>query len=74
MIGALLDAHPNVILADEIDVFEYMDDGFSKEQIYHLLLKNSHREFLKGRVTARRLVPYSFSVPGQWQGATVDCR
>jgi hypothetical protein len=68
MIGALLDAHPNVILADEIDVFEYMDDGFSKEQIYHLLLKNSRREFLKGRVTARRLVPYSFSVPGQWQG------
>jgi hypothetical protein len=68
MIGALLDAHPNVILADELDVFKYMDDGFSEEQIFHLLLKNSRREFLKGRVTARRLVPYSFSVPGQWQG------
>jgi hypothetical protein len=32
------------------------------------LLKGSRREARKGRVTARRLEPYSLSVPGQWQG------
>jgi hypothetical protein len=68
LIGSLLDAHPNVILADEADVLAYMENGFSRHQIYHILLKISRREVLKGRVTARRLKPYSFKVPGQWQG------
>ena len=68
LIGSLLDAHPNIILADEADVFHYVAHGFSRDQIYHLLLKASRRERLKGRVTARRLKPYSFLIPGQWQG------
>ncbi len=68
MIGALLDAHPNVILADEVDALQYISAGFMRDQIYHILLKNSRREAMKGRVTARRLTPYSYLVPGQWQG------
>ena len=68
LIGSLLDAHPNVILADEVDALRYVAARFSKEQIFHLLLKGSRREAMKGRVTARRLEPYSFLVPGQWQG------
>ncbi len=68
MIGALLDAHPNVILADEVDALQYVSAGFSRDQIYHLLLKGSRREAMKGRVTARRVQAYSYWVPGQWQG------
>lgn len=68
LIGSLLDAHPDVIMADEIDVLSCLAAGFSKEQIFHLLLKGSRREQMKGRVTARRLTPYSVAVPGQWQG------
>jgi hypothetical protein len=68
MIGSLLDAHRNVILADEIDVLGLIAEGYSKEQIYYLLVRGSRREAIKGRVTARRLQPYSFMVPGQWQG------
>lgn len=68
LIGSLLDAHPNVILADEADVLHYVSNGFSRDQIFHILLKGSRREAMKGRVTARRLGPYSFQVPGQWQG------
>jgi hypothetical protein len=67
MIGSLLDAHANVILADETDVLGYVSSGFNRDQIFRLLLKYSKRDALKGRVTARRLVPYHFSVPGQWQ-------
>ena len=68
MIGSLLDAHGNMIFADETEVLGYVSSGFSRDQIFHLLLKGSRREALKGRVTARRLAPYSFEVPGQWQG------
>ncbi|HZD11568.1 MAG TPA: sulfotransferase [Candidatus Binatia bacterium] len=68
LIGALLDAHPDAVIADEIDVLSYAMAGFRKEQIFHILLKAARRDYLKGRVTARRLAPYSVAVPGQWQG------
>lgn len=68
MLGSLLDAHPNVILADEVGALDYVSLGFKREQVFHLLLKGSRRELLKGRVTARRLKPYSYLVPHQWQG------
>jgi hypothetical protein len=68
LIGALLDAHPNAVVADEIDVLRYLSAGFRREQIFELLLKGSRREARKGRVTARRLEPYSLEVPMQWQG------
>lgn len=68
LVGSLLDAHPEIILADEADALRFVNDGFRKEQIFHILLKGSHREAMKGRVTARRLDPYSLAVPDQWQG------
>lgn len=74
MIGSLLDAHPQIILADEVHALRFVEAGFSREQIFHLLLKASRREALKGRVTARRLQAYSWQVPGQWQGRYHDLR
>jgi hypothetical protein len=68
LIGSLLDAHPGIMMADEADALQYMQSGFSREQLYHILVEGSRRAALKGRVTARRLEPYSLAVPGQWQG------
>ena len=68
MLGSLLDAHPNAILADEVDALRYVQAGLKRDQVFHLLLRISRREFMKGRVTARRLGAYSWLVPGQWQG------
>jgi hypothetical protein len=68
MLGSLLDAHPNIILADEVDALGHVYAGFKREQIFHVLIKGSRRELMKGRVTARRLTPYSYLVPEQWQG------
>lgn len=68
MIGSLLDAHPSVILADEVYALRYIQAGFRRDQIFHILLRASQKELLKGRVTARRLTPYSWLVPDQWQG------
>lgn len=68
MVGSLLDAHPNAIVSDEVGAIDYFLAGFNRDQVFHLLLRGSRREYMKGRVTARRLTPYSYLVPGQWQG------
>lgn len=68
MLGGLLDAHRQVILADEADALQYVAADLRREQIFHVLGRSSEVEARKGRVTARRLQPYSFAVAGQWQG------
>lgn len=74
MIGALLDAHPEAIVADEVDVVRLVAAGFRRNQIFHLLVRGSKREARNGRVTARRLNPYSFAVPGLSQGTFTRLR
>ena len=68
MIGSLLDAHPDAVVSDEVGAIHYLSKGFNRNQVFHLLIRGSRRELMKGRVTARRLTPYSYLVPGQWQG------
>jgi hypothetical protein len=70
LLGALLDAHPDAAIADEADVLRYLSAHFGRDQLLHLLVRGSRTEAGKGRVTARRLEPYSLAVPGQWQGRT----
>ena len=72
LVGGLLDAHPKVILSDEVDALQYVEAGFSRDQIFHLLRKGANAEARKGRVTARRLQPYSYWVQGGWQGRIAD--
>lgn len=74
LLGALLDAHPGAVLADEVDALAYFSEGFTPHQVFSLLEKGARREAMKGRVTARRLDPYSLEVPGQWQGRTATLR
>jgi hypothetical protein len=71
ILGALLDGHPDVLIANELDTLKYVQAGFRKRQIYYLLLRQS-------RATARRRAgnpaagvpprPGSYAVAGQWQG------
>lgn len=68
MLGALLDAHPRMVVSDEVDALGYVDLGFRRDELFHLLLRGSRTEARKGRVTARRLEPYSYLVPGWYQG------
>ncbi len=64
LIAALLDAHPNIIIADELGVLKYIRSRFSKRQIFYLLLKRS-QIFAK---TGLKRGGYSYIVPNQWQG------
>lgn len=64
LVGSLLDAHPNMVFAHELDALKYINSGFSKAQIYYLILENS-RNFTS---SGRRWRGYSYEVPNQWQG------
>ncbi|MGR3319944.1 MAG: sulfotransferase [Candidatus Anammoxibacter sp.] len=64
LIGALLDAHPNMIIAHELGTLKYIHARFSKKQIFYLLLESS-RKFAE---TGRKRKSYSYVVPNQWHG------
>lgn len=65
MTGALIDAHPQAICAHELNVLELCEQGMSRLQLFYLLLLNSRLFAELGRTWG----PYSYAVPGQWQGA-----
>ncbi len=64
LIGSLLDAHPDMIIAHELDALKYVEAGLSREQLFCLLLENSRRFTEQGRVWQE----YSYQVNSQWQG------
>ncbi len=63
-IGALLDAHPNIVIAHELDVLKYVYSRYSRGQIYSLLLERS-RLYAEGK---RRRGGYVYDVPSPWKG------
>lgn len=66
LVGSLLDAHPEAVIAHELDALRYVRGGFRRNQIYELVLEND-REFTEaGRLAATG--DYQYSVPNQWQG------
>jgi hypothetical protein len=65
LVGALLDAHPEVVLSHELDAARYFRLGFTRNQVYWLILRNE-RQFARRGATA--LVDYKYAVPNQWQG------
>ncbi|HEV8354104.1 MAG TPA: sulfotransferase [bacterium] len=64
LVGSIVDAHPNAIVANELNVVGHVKRGFSRAQIYALILANS-RGFAR---SARQWTGYSYAVPNQWQG------
>lgn len=64
LVGFLLDAHPNIIVASQTSALRYLKHGFGAQQIFHLLVQNSRQVAKTGREQRR----YSYAVPNQWQG------
>ncbi|MCA1614387.1 MAG: sulfotransferase, partial [Acidobacteria bacterium] len=64
LVGSLLDAHPDVVIAHELDALKYVRARFRREQLFHLLLDKSEEFTARGR----QWNGYSYEVPGQWQG------
>jgi sulfotransferase family protein len=64
LVGALLDAHPEVVMAHELDSLGFIRSGFRRSQIYALILANSRSFAAEGRAWTG----YDYVVPGGAQG------
>ena len=63
-LSSLLDAHPNMVFANELPILRYIYLKFSRQQIFNLILDNSSTFTEVGRKSRG----YSYIVPNQWQG------
>ncbi len=70
LVGALIDAHPQAIIAHELNALRYVEAGFDRSQIYAMILRNSQAHARAGR----QWTGYSYAVPGQWQGRAQQIR
>ena len=70
LVGSILDAHPNMVLAHELHALSYIKKGFRKELLFHQLLENSRKFTDEGRTWNG----YGYLVPNQWQGRYRELR
>lgn len=64
LVAALLDAHPNMLFANGLDVARYIEAGFDLRRLAALSIWNSRRFTKHGR----RSNGYDYAVPGGWHG------
>lgn len=64
LVGSLVDAHPEAVIAHEADILKYVFARFSRRQLQFLMLDNSRRYAATGRTWQG----HTYDVPGQWQG------
>ncbi len=70
LLAALLDAHPDAVIANELDAFAVLRAGFPRAALYHMIVENA-RAFGEGGAT---WTGYSYDVPGGFQGRFRDLR
>jgi hypothetical protein len=64
VVGSLLDAHPDVVLAHQANALRLAAEGLPREELFDRLLRLSAEQAASGRRQSR----YSYAVEGQWQG------
>jgi hypothetical protein len=66
LLGSLLDAHPEVVVAHELDVLRLVAAGWPRHAVFARILAHEASFTASGR----RWYGYDYRVPGQWQGRT----
>ncbi|WP_282778039.1 sulfotransferase family protein [Phaeodactylibacter xiamenensis] len=64
ILGALLDAHPDIALSHELDALAFLNAKFSKRQLVQMIINRS-KQFAKA---GNQWMGYSYKVPGGYQG------
>lgn len=64
LIGALLDAHPNMAIAHEVNVLERFMEGEDRHRIFYRIIAACQVQASCGRMSDE----YSYAVPDSWQG------
>jgi len=62
--GAVLDAHPEIVISHELDALSYVDRDISRRTLFELILQRN--QWFVGRDC--RWGRYTYRVPNQWQG------
>jgi hypothetical protein len=70
LVGSLLDAHPDMVIAHEMNALGFVQYGFRRNQLYALVMNNSRVIAREGR----EQTGYSYEVPNQWQGRFRELR
>ena len=75
--GSILDAHPNVIMAHQFSVLEWVqkNPNYSKDQLFNSLFENSYNNVFKNGIRSRNNKGYNLTLDNSWQGRyrkTVD--
>lgn len=65
LVSALMDSHPNMIISNELDALKFFAKGFSKQQVYYLILEQSKADAKTGRNPGG----YSYKIPNQGQAS-----
>jgi hypothetical protein len=64
LVGSLLTAHPDAVVAHELNALRHVDAGVGRRTLFGLLLRKD-RLFAEG---GSKWTEFSYAVPGQWQG------
>ena len=64
LVASLLDAHPDALVAHELDALRFAELPFSRGQILALVAANSREFSDRGRAWSG----FDYAVPGSWQG------
>jgi len=64
LMGSLLNAHRNMLVSQEMNVFKYLRRGYRCHQLLWLI-RHTERRFAR---RGRRWTGYQYNVPNQWQG------
>jgi hypothetical protein len=70
LVGALLNAHPEIVIAHELDALTYVKEGIDREQLFRKIL-DSDQNFVQ---SGSQWNEYNYKVPGQWQGSYRELR
>jgi hypothetical protein len=65
LVGALLNAHPDAVIAHELDAFFFLNYGISRDQLYALILE---RDKWFTQQSGSQWTEFNYAVPHQWQG------
>ncbi|MFK5982014.1 MAG: sulfotransferase [Flavobacteriaceae bacterium] len=65
LIGSLLDAHPEMVISNELNSLHFFQKNYFRHQIFYFILKNSKNHANAGRSNS----DYNYIVPEQWQGS-----
>jgi Sulfotransferase family len=65
LVGSIVDAHPDAVIAHELDALRYVQSRFARRGVLYSMILRRDREFGD---RGRTWTGYDYSVPGQAQG------